>query len=186
MSKKKHNPPATETPGGFAWGRFCSVGADPYTWRGWGDVIRELREWCDMGQEEFGAFFNVSKVMLGRYERQQAEPPIPFWVGMARTFGLNLSWVFTGRGCPWVPGFEDTEEMQRFNISLMLDHEGRGIREQLIYGRMTVQQLMAKHPRLAEMLKNTGVSVTDFVKSIQQAERQWQEKTPDQPENPLS
>jgi len=90
-------------------------GGQPFEWQGWGLVIRYLRDFTDMDQSIFGRLLQgYTRGQIARYETEQAEPPIDFWVKMMRTFGLNISWALTGQGIPHITEFCDCEERKRF------------------------------------------------------------------------
>lgn len=86
-----------------------------YKWQGWGLVIREIREHAGMDQTVFGRLLRgYTRAQISRYEKEAAEPPIDFWVKMAKFFGLNISWALTGEGESYIEDFQDTEERERF------------------------------------------------------------------------
>lgn len=100
-----------------AYLRFGDPGFEghPYQWEGWGLVIRHLRAWAGMEQVVFGRLLQgYTRGQIGRYETEQTEPPVDFWAKMVRTFGLNLNWVFTGKGEPHVLEYGDSPERKRF------------------------------------------------------------------------
>jgi len=77
-----------------------------------------------MDQELFGRLLQgYNRGQIARYETEQAEPPIDFWLKMMRTFGLNISWAFTGKGKPYVTEFQHCEERERFEQWIALADE---------------------------------------------------------------
>jgi len=100
-----------------AYDRFCNPNYDDeiYKWQGWGFVIRHLREYTSMDQAVFGRLLQgYTRGQISRYEIEDTEPPIDFWVKMMRTFGVNINWVYTGQGEPYIRKFQDSEERLRF------------------------------------------------------------------------
>lgn len=88
---------------------------DIYVWLGWGLIIKHLRQFMDIDQEIFGRLLSgYTRMQISRYEKEQAEPPIDFWIKMVKMFGLSISWVFTGEGIPYIEEFKDSEERLRF------------------------------------------------------------------------
>jgi len=111
-----------------AYDRFFNVmyEKEPYQWQSWGLVIRHLRDYAGMDQDVFGRLLQgYTRGQIGRYETEQTEPPLDFWVKMMLTFGLNLNWVFTGQGKPYIEEYQDCKERKRFNdwIRLISDKE---------------------------------------------------------------
>jgi len=89
--------------------------AEPYEWQSWGLVIRNLRDFANMDQDIFGRLLQgYTRGHISRYETEQSEPTIDFWVKLVRTFGLNINWAFTGKGLPYITDYYDCEERKRF------------------------------------------------------------------------
>lgn len=88
---------------------------NPYQWENWGLVIRHLRDFAGMDQVVFGRLLQgYTRSQIGRYETEQTEPPIDFWLKAMRTFGLNLNWAVTGEGDPYTLDYTDSVERKRF------------------------------------------------------------------------
>ncbi len=120
MAKKKNktnrnkNVDPSEIP---AYVRFANPDYDtrPYEWEGWGLVIRHIRLFTDMDQAIFGRLVKgYNRGQIARYETEQAEPPIDFWSKLSMMFGLNINWIFTGKGLPYTFDHADSEERKRF------------------------------------------------------------------------
>jgi len=103
---------------------FCVPGVhfeEEYEWQSWGLVIRHIRDFSGMDQDVFGRLLKgFTRFQISRYETEQTEPPIDFWVKMMRTFGLNINWAITGRGVPYVLDYRDCEERKRFEKWIVL------------------------------------------------------------------
>jgi len=86
-----------------------------YDWESWGLVIRHIRDFAGMDQSIFGRLLQgYTRSQISRYETEETEPPIDFWKKMVRTFGLNISWVFTGKGLPYTTDYMQCDERKRF------------------------------------------------------------------------
>jgi len=115
--KKKNNSVKYDTSWIPAYHRFCDfeLRGEYYKWQGWGLVIRHLRDFTGMDQAIFGRLLRgYTRAQISRYETEDAEPPIDFWVKMARTFGLSISWALTGQGLPYIKEFKNSEDRRRF------------------------------------------------------------------------
>jgi transcriptional regulator with XRE-family HTH domain len=87
---------------------------NPYEWQSYGLVIKRLREFIGMDQEIFGRLLQgYTRMQISRYEKEAAQPPIDFWIKMMKFFGLNINWLFTGKGLPYIEEFGDSEERKR-------------------------------------------------------------------------
>jgi len=85
-----------------------------YQWESWGLVIRHLRDFEGMDQFVFGRLLQgYTQGQISRYETEQTEPPLDFWIKLVRTFGLSISWALTGKGLPYIEAWMDSEERQR-------------------------------------------------------------------------
>ena len=107
---------------------FCDRGPQEpkYEWVGWGPLIRHLREWMDVDQSLFGRLLRgYTRPQIARYEKEAAEPPLDFWIKFMKTFGLNLNWVFSGEGVPYVEEYENSPERERFMRWTVLSSEKR-------------------------------------------------------------
>lgn len=86
-----------------------------YEWQSWGLVIKNLRDFANMDQDVFGRLLQgYTRGHISRYETEQSEPTIDFWIKMMRVFGLNINWAFTGKGNPYITEYQDCEERKRF------------------------------------------------------------------------
>jgi hypothetical protein len=120
-NEKKITP--AEAPYITAESCFCDieVRGEPYEWVSWGLVIRHLRDFIGMDQELFGRLLQgYNRGQIARYETEQAEPPIDFWIKMMRTFGLNISWALTGHGEPFITEFKESEERKRLDQRIII------------------------------------------------------------------
>ena len=111
-----------------AYDRFCDfkIYGELYDWQSWGLVIRHLRDYAGMDQELFGRLLRgFNRGQIARYETEQAEPPIDFWIKMMRVFGLNINWAMTGQGEPYILEYQNSQERKRFYkwIQLIADKE---------------------------------------------------------------
>ena len=89
--------------------------AEPYEWESWGFVIRHLRDLVCMDQTAFGRLVRgYTRGQIARYETEQTEPPLDFWIKLMRVFGLNISWALTGKGKPYIEDYTESEERTRF------------------------------------------------------------------------
>jgi len=116
-AKRKKKIITTDLPDVPACFRFCDPTylGENYEWQSWGLVIRHLRDCAGMDQEVFGRLLKgYNRGQVSRYETEQSDPPIDFWVKLMRTFGLNVSWAITGIGKPYITEFSDCEERKRF------------------------------------------------------------------------
>lgn len=125
---KKNKTPKTpdQVP---AYDRFCvfELYGEHYEWQGWGLVIRHLRDFTGMDQAIFGQLLQgYQRGQIARYETEQTEPPVDFWVKMMRFFGLNISWALTGQELPYILEYQESQERKRFYkwIQLIADKEG--------------------------------------------------------------
>jgi len=123
--KIKPSKPPIQVP---AYQRFCvlEVSGEYYEWQGWGLVLRHLRDFAGMDQAILGRLLQgYNRGQIARYETEQAEPPVDFWVKMMRAFGLNISWALTGRGLPYILEYQDSQERKRFYkwIQLIADKD---------------------------------------------------------------
>jgi len=95
-----------------------------YKYQGWGLVIRHIREFVKMDQITFGRLLGgYSRGHISRYELEQSQPPIDFWVKMMRTFGLNINWTLTGQGRKYVSYFKNTKEQEKIFKWLRINEE---------------------------------------------------------------
>lgn len=100
-----------------AYSCFCEpqMEGEKYEWQGWGLVIRHLRDFTGMDQLVFGRLLQgYTRGQVGRYETEQSEPPVDFWVKTMRAFGLNINWALTGIGPPYVLDYEGCQERKKF------------------------------------------------------------------------
>ena len=100
-----------------AYDCFCGFDMqdEPYKWHGWGLVIRHLRDYANMDQTVFGRLLQgYTRGQIARYETEQTEPPIDFWVKMSYTFGLNIHWALTGTGEPYILEHQNCPLRKRF------------------------------------------------------------------------
>ena len=68
-----------------------------------GYVIAQVRKAIGFTQGEFGALLEgFSQPNVARYESGDTDPPLEFWRKFAKAFSLNLVWVFTGEGKPYL------------------------------------------------------------------------------------
>lgn len=68
-----------------------------------------------MDQTAFGRLLRgYTRSQISRYEKEDANPPIDFFIKLMRTFGVDLNWLFTGVGKPYTLDFQDSEERARF------------------------------------------------------------------------
>lgn len=107
---------------------FCNpqLTGEAYKWTGWGLAILHLRQYGGLDQAVFGRLLRgYTRGQISRYETEATEPPIDFWIKMARTFGLNITWALTGHGTPYITDYQDCEERSRFYewIVLIADKE---------------------------------------------------------------
>ena len=114
--KKRTQQKKTDSP---AWSIFCDPSLDGpenmFEWCGWGGVIRRIRKHTGMDQTDFGRLIRgYARNQISRYEKEEAEPPIDFWVKIQDMFGINLNWAFTGKGDPCLANFKDTPDTERF------------------------------------------------------------------------
>lgn len=117
MKKNKKNKPLKLPIQVPAYDRFCvyEVEIEHYEWQGWGLVIRHLRDFTGMDQAIFGRLLQgYKRGQIARYETEQTEPPIDFWVKMMQAFGLNINWALTGQGEPYILEYQDSQERKRF------------------------------------------------------------------------
>jgi len=117
MGKSKKNKVGPDFSLVPAYQCFCvfEVYGEHYEWQGWGFVIRHLRDFTDMDQAIFGRLLQgYKRGQIARYETEQAEPPVDFWVKMMRFFGLNINWALTGQGKPYILEYQDSQERKRF------------------------------------------------------------------------
>jgi hypothetical protein len=85
-----------------------------YQWESWGLVIRHLRDSFRMDQTIFGRLLQgYTRGQIARYETEQTEPPIDFWIKLMRTFGLNINWALTGKGLPYIEAYGGSEERRK-------------------------------------------------------------------------
>jgi len=90
-------------------------------WTGWGHVIFRLREFIGMDQAMFGLLIGgYTQGQISRYEIQKTEPPIDFWIKLMLMFSLNISWVMTGMGVPYMEITPESDERSRLNRWLTL------------------------------------------------------------------
>jgi hypothetical protein len=54
-----------------------------------------------------------TRSQISRFEIESAEPPIDFWVKLAKLFGLNINWALTGNGLPYIDDFQESPERDR-------------------------------------------------------------------------
>lgn len=88
---------------------------EPYKWQSWGLVIKNIRDHTGMDQLVFGRLLQgYTRMQISRYETESAEPPIDFLIKLAKFFGLNLNWAFSGHGLPYIQEFQDCPERKRF------------------------------------------------------------------------
>lgn len=131
MKKKKNNTaepgvkgdPAGEVP---AYDLFCNelMHGERYEWQSWGLVLRHLRDFAGMDQAVFGRLLRgYTRAQISRYETERSEPPVDFWVKIAKTFGLNITWALTGKGQPHTTDFCEGEEMAKFYKWIILINE---------------------------------------------------------------
>ena len=105
---------------------------EDYEWQSWGLVIRHLRDFAGMDQDIFGRLLKgYNRGQISRYETEQTEPPIDFWVKLMMTFGLNINWAMTGRGLPYITDFVDSEERKRFEKWSILIYEKENFMKEL-------------------------------------------------------
>jgi len=117
VNRKKNSRAAVSKEHVPAYKRFGdpSYQGNPYQWENWGLVIRHLRDFTGMDQVVFGRLLQgYTRSQIGRYETEQTEPPIDFWLKTMRTFGLNLNWAITGEGTPYTLDYADSVERKRF------------------------------------------------------------------------
>jgi len=116
--KKKAQKPAIQPFEIPACMCFCNPalrGSD-YQWTSWGLAIRHLRDHVGLDQATFGSLVQgYTRGQIARYETEQAEPPIDFWIKLMRCFGLSVDWAMTGKGLPYVGGFKDCEDRKRYH-----------------------------------------------------------------------
>jgi len=118
MGKRKNNSKPDSPDSAYIPAYICFAdkelhGVD-YQWESWGLVIRHLRDCVRMDQTIFGRVLQgYTRGQIARYETEQTEPPIDFWIKLMRTFGLNISWALTGKGLPYIEAYADSEERQR-------------------------------------------------------------------------
>jgi len=117
MGKDKKKGDSAESeyiPAEAVFASHLFLGED-YEWQSWGLVIRHLRDFTGVDQEIFGRLIQgYNRGQISRYETEQTEPPIDFWTKLMRMFGLNITWACTGKGLPYIPGFGESDERERF------------------------------------------------------------------------
>jgi hypothetical protein len=113
-NKKNSEPDLSSAP---AFGVFCDPvnNPEPYEYISWGLVIRQLRDSTNLDRALFGRLIGgYSMQQIGRYEKEQTEPPIDFWLKMMKKFGLNITWAMSGHGNPCIAGFDESDERKKF------------------------------------------------------------------------
>lgn len=112
MKKIKNNKPWIP-----AQGCFCSCESQDkqYQWVSWGLVIYDIRRFVGMDQINFGRLISgYTRSQIARYESEQAEPPIDFWIRIMKVLGLNINWALTGKGKPYIEEFQESDERKKY------------------------------------------------------------------------
>lgn len=89
----------------------------PAEWKGWGPAIRDMRDFLGIDQTTFGKLIiGYTRSQISRFEMELTEPPIDFWVKLAKYFGINITWILTGSGMPYTEEFLESDERRRYQI----------------------------------------------------------------------